>query len=140
MGYSGTHWINKQISFWTRNPINHVGIRFYGSKVGPVEYYHDVISGPKLMRSASVEHFFRPLEYSYILPVSREQYEACGKVCMDYPVGKISASYRYHFLGGDAPPTCTRMVAEQLTILGYPVAENFMPGKLIEEFKERYMK
>lgn len=141
IGYTGSHWINRQVSFWSHSEINHVGVRFYGSPVGyPVEWYYDVKKGPQLLRSATVEKFYTPMTESPRLRANRRDYWLSGRVASAYPVGKVLPCYRKFFLGGSPPPTCARMVSEQLALLGFPVEENFMPGKLIKEFQERYNK
>lgn len=138
VGYTGDHWINRQVSFWSGSAINHVAIRFFSEGTDPVEYYYDVKKGPQLVRSASVEKFYNPVRYSPMYRCSEEQWDCAGDIAMAYPVGKVLPCYRHFFVGGNAPPTCARMVSDQLACLGMPVDENFMPGKLIEEFIERY--
>lgn len=138
IGYTGDHWINKQVSFWSRSVVNHVGLRFYGGPLGPVEWYYDVKRGPSLCRSEAVEKFYTPVRYSPMHRYCQSDMDKAGGMASKYPVGKVLPCYRHFFLGGDAPPTCARMVSDQLACLGMPVDENFMPGKLVEEFIERY--
>ncbi len=139
IGYSGQHWINRQVSFWSRDEINHVGLRFYGTPSGKaVDFYYDVYRGPHLVASAALEKFYTPVKVSNYMTATPAQYQAAGRAAMDYPVGKVLPAYRKLFLGGAAPPTCARMTHDQLAAMNYPVSENFMPGKLLKEFKERY--
>ena len=104
----------------------------------PVDFYHDVAKGPSLLKSSTVEKFYTPLESTGLIPCTLKQYNTAGRIAVAYPKGTIFGCYKYFVVGGDAPPTCTRLVHDQLAALGYPVSQTFMPGKLIEEFKERY--
>ena len=141
VGYSGdSHWISRQISYWSKHPINHVGIRFYGVTKDPVEIYYDVKRGPALVTSRAVEKFFTPVWESRQRVCFGAGYKAAKRLAFEYPVGKVIPCYTHFFVGlpMTPPPTCARMASEILTMYGYPVEETFMPGKLIQEFQDRY--
>ena len=142
VGYSGdSHWINRQVSYWSGSRTNHVGIRFYNTdEEYPVDIYYDIKQGPQLVRSAIIERMYAPTYKSDPLPCFRAGYKEAKKLAFTYPVGKVIPCYTHYFLGmpETPPPTCTRLTADILEMFGYPVGETFMPGKLIKEFEERY--
>lgn len=134
--WSDKHWINKQISFHTKNKINHIGIRL---KLGGSSY--ETFVGPK--RSDNLVHT-KTILRKYGPPVitsdeyfcSYEQISECIDIADSYKPASVVYPYLWWYTGKvlPVPRSCTDLTWRCLTALGHDVQERVIPSQLLKEF------